>query len=1028
MRLTRPLGPASRLAGPLQSRSATLRAVMILLPIASCAFGQNLSIANYTPVSQQTVQGILTVTYTADLVNTGAALGAVTATVSSLSTSSVQIEAGQNTLQFAPVPANSQVTSSNTFTLLLPGGLPADFSQLQWAFQAAGILLPANLTIAPGGSATLPVNLGSPAPAGGVYISLATSNPSIATVSPSTVFIAPGTSAPRAAPAVSGSNAGSATVSASATGYPTASTQLQVTPGGTTSTTMSFWPGSLTVSANTTQNLTLNLSSAAASPVTVNLSSSNTNVVTVPSTITIPAGAGSAPVALTAIAAGSVTITASALNAGSATAGVTVTQRASTGIVLPGNMSVAAGSSVNFPVALGAAAPSGGVYVTLSSTNSSVAAISPQAVFIPEGMTTPARSAIALTAYTAGTVTITASAAGYPDASVQVQVTGAGPSQSITMSLSPGTLTINGSAAQNLTLSLSTAAASALTVNLSSSNPSVATVPATATLPAGATSLQVPVTGLAAGSVTIMASASGLASASATVTVTGPPAGGILLPANVTVSTGNTSNFPVTLGSPAAAGGVYLTLTSSDPSIAVISPSTLLIPAGATSPRAQATVSGISAGSTTITASAFGYPSASAPVQVAGGSTTPPPTLSFSPGNLTISGGTTGNLALDLSAPMSTGLAVNLSSSNPAVATVPATVTFGAGGTSISVPVTGISAGSANITASAPGISGTNASVTVTNISSGAISLPASLTVGVNQSAAVQVTLSAAAPASGVTVSLASNNTATATVTPAIFIAAGATSAQTPAQISGVGAGSAVITASAPGFTSANTQVQVTSVAGGSFLSPVGGITLNAGSTQDLTLNLSPPPATGVTVTLTSSAPSVATVPATLSTTAGSGTVSIPVTAVAPGSVTITAVTPGFGTATDSVTVPSLSGVSITWYGACWANLTINGYTGNYQAIDFSLTTPSPVVLNGSLFFTANCDPSQGVDNLNDNGALTGSTHMIQGFTHYPGVIPSSAVYWIGNATSVNGQCPAGSLCSGCVSYTSATPSCSTLP
>ena len=171
----------------------------------------------------------------------------------------------------------------------------------------------------------------------------------------------------------------------------------------------------------------------------------------------------------------------------------------------------------------------------------------------------------------------------------------------------------------------------------------------------------------------------------------------------------------------------------------------------------------------------------------------------------------------------------------------------------------------------------------------------------------------------------------------------------------------------------------------------------------------------------------MATVPASLTTTAGS-TLTIPVTAVAPGTATITATTPGWGSATDTVTVASLSGVSITWYGACWANLTINGYTGNFQAIDFALTTPSPVVFNGSLFFTPNCDPSQGVDNLNDTGALTGSTHMIQGFIHHPDVMPSSAVYWIGNATSTNGQCPAGSLCSGCVSYTSATPSCSLLP
>ena len=1021
-----PLGPLFRFAGKLRSRSAGWRPLLILLSIASCALCQSLSVTNYKAVSQQTIRGTLVVSYTADLVNTGAALGAVTATLSNLNTSGVQVEPGENTLQFAPVPANSQVTSSNTFTLLISNSQPVDFSQLQWTFQAAGILVPANLTIAPGSSAPLNVSLGSPAPAGGVYVSLATGNPSTATVSPSTVFIAPGATTPRAAPAVTGSNAGSTTITASATGYPSAITQLQVTSGNTGSTAMSFWPGSLTIPANTTQNLTLNLSAAASSPITVNLSSSNTNVATVPATITIPAGASSAPAPLTAVAAGTATITANAPNLGSATAGVTVTQTPSSGMVLPGSVSVAAGSSVIFPVALGAAAPSGGVFITLASANSSVADISPQQVFIPEGMTTPARGSIAVTGYAAGTTTITAAAAGYAGANTQVVVTGV-TSQNLTMSWSPGSVTINGSATQNLTLSLSAASTAGLTVSLSSSNAAVATVPATVTFPAGITSLPVPVTGLSAGSATITATAPGLAAASATVAVTGPPAGGILLPTNVTVNTGSTVNFPVTLGSPAAAGGVTVTLASSNPSIAAVSPLTLLIPAGATSPRVQPAVTGVGAGSATITASAFGYPTASAPVQVTGGSTPPPPSLNFSPGNLTIASGATGNLVLQLSAPLPTALAVNLSSSNPGVATVAATVSFGAGVTSVSVAVTGISAGNANITASAPGITGTNASVTVATVSSGAISLPASFTVGVNQAATLSVMLSTGAPAGGVTVSLASNNTAVATVTPTLFISAGNTFAQTPVYISGVSAGTAVITASAPGFTSASTQVQVSSVAGTSFLSPFSGITMNAGSTQDLTLNFSPAPASGVTVTLTSSNPSVATVPASLTTTAGS-TLTIPVTAVAPGTATITATTPGWGSATDTVTVASLSGVSITWYGACWANLTINGYTGNFQAIDFALTTPSPVVFNGSLFFTPNCDPSQGVDNLNDTGALTGSTHMIQGFIHHPDVMPSSAVYWIGNATSTNGQCPAGSLCSGCVSYTSATPSCSLLP
>ena len=41
----------------------------------------------------------------------------MTAIVTSLNPSIVQVAAGLDSLQFAPVTANSQVTSSNTFTL-----------------------------------------------------------------------------------------------------------------------------------------------------------------------------------------------------------------------------------------------------------------------------------------------------------------------------------------------------------------------------------------------------------------------------------------------------------------------------------------------------------------------------------------------------------------------------------------------------------------------------------------------------------------------------------------------------------------------------------------------------------------------------------------------------------------------------------------------------------------------------------------------------------------------------------------------
>ena len=1010
---------------PALTSCARLIALSILICSAAFGQGQVLSITNYQLVSAQTIQRTLNVTYRADLVNTGTALEAVTAIVTSLNPT-VHVAAGQDTLQFAPVPANSQVTSSNTFTLQIDFNVPVDFSQLQWIFQTAGILLPANVTVTPGDTVNFPVTLGTAAPPGGVLITLASSNPATATVSPSSFFVSQGMTYQRGVTTVTGNHAGSATITASAPGYATANGQVLVASGGTTAMTMSFWPGSLTINGTATQNLTLNLSAPAPAGLVVNLGSSNATVATVPATVSFGTGTTGVSVLVKGVAAGSVTITASAPNIASATASVTVTQPAAGGIRLPGNVTLAPGDTVNFPITLGTAAPAGGVFITLASSDPSIAIAWPSNLLIPEGVTSTPRTVTTVSGISAGLATITASAFGYPTASAQVQVTRGG-TGAMTMSFSPVSLTINGTATQNLTLNLSAPALAALVVNLRSSNAAVASAPATVSFATGMTSVAVPVTGVAAGSVTITASAPNIASATASVTVTQPAAGGIRLPGNVTLAPGDTVNFPITLGTAAPAGGVFITLASSDPSIAIAWPSNLLIPEGVTStPRTVTTVSGISAGLATITASAFGYPTASAQVQVTRGGTGAM-TMSFSPVSLTINGTATQNLTLNLSAPALAALVVNLRSSNAAVASAPATVSFATGMTSVAVPVTGVAAGSVTITASAPNVASATASVTVTQPAAGAILLPASATVGLNQSLALQVTLPAPAPAGGVTVSLASSDTATATVTPSVFVAARSTFSTTPPQVNGIKLGSATITASALGFTPGSTQIQVNANGGSCYFSPGFGLTIIAGSTQDLTLNLMPPPASGLTVSLSSSNTSVATVPATVTYLGNSGGVPVPVTGVAAGSATITATTSSFGTATSTVTVTSLNGASVIWYGACWATLTLYGYTGNFQGIDFALSTPVPVAVQGSLFFTPNCDPSQGIDNMNDFGSLTGSTHMVQGFSRHPDTIPSSAMYWIGNATTF-GTCPPGSLCSGCVTYTKATPNCSTMP
>jgi hypothetical protein len=183
----------------------------------------------------------------------------------------------------------------------------------------------------------------------------------------------------------------------------------------------------------------------------------------------------------------------------------------------------------------------------------------------------------------------------------------------------------------------------------------------------------------------------------------------------------------------------------------------------------------------------------------------------------------------------------------------------------------------------------------------------------------------------------------------------------------------------------------------------------------------------GFTVNLLSSDPTKATVAASVTFAFGATSANVPVTGIAAGLATITASATGFTSVSVNVSVSSSGAATATWYAACWQTGTIYGATGNFQAIDFALSTSTPVTVQGSLFFAPNCDASQGIDNMNDFGAVTGSGHWVQGFTHHPDTIPSSAVYWIGPLTA-NGMCAPGAPCSGCVNYTATTINCSIAP
>ena len=117
------------------------------------------------------------------------------------------------------------------------------------------------------------------------------------------------------------------------------------------------------------------------------------------------------------------------------------------------------------------------------------------------------------------------------------------------------------------------------------------------------------------------------------------------------------------------------------------------------------------------------------------------------------------------------GVTVTLTSNPTGLLTLPATVTINQGQTSAPFTLTGVAPGATTITGTAPGFGAGTVPVTVT---SSVISLGALPNLGPGQTASLPISLSTAAPASGVTVSFTSTNPSVATVTPSVFIPGGA--------------------------------------------------------------------------------------------------------------------------------------------------------------------------------------------------------------------------------------------------------------
>ena len=242
--------------------------------------------------------------------------------------------------------------------------------------------------------------------------------------------------------------------------------------------------------------------------------------------------------------------------------------------------------------------------------------------------------------------------------------------------------------------------------------------------------------------------------------------------------------------------------------------------------------------------------------------------LNLNPTTVTGASTSTGTVTLSAAAP-ARGTTVTLSSNSVSLATVPASVTVAGGATSATFTITTAAvtkSTSVTISASLNGTTKT-ANLNLQQLALKSISLSPTSVIGGNASTGT-VTLNGPAAAGGSVVTISSSNSAKASAPANVTVAAGATSATfavTTVPVSG--SASVKISASFNGATqNANLTVTLPSLSATS-LNPT---TVKGGSTSTGTVTLNGvAPTGGVTVSLSSSKTSVATVPSNVTVAAG---------------------------------------------------------------------------------------------------------------------------------------------------------------
>ncbi len=251
-------------------------------------------------------------------------------------------------------------------------------------------------------------------------------------------------------------------------------------------------------------------------------------------------------------------------------------------------------------------------------------------------------------------------------------------SRVVTPTISATSVTFEGGTPVTGTVSLDAVApAGGTTVGLTSSVPTLVTVPATVLVPAGSVSATFAVTSIqtAVETPVTLTATFPAATASVTLTVLASPTVASVSLSPTSVTGGTTSTATVTLTGPAPAGGATITLASANTSIATV-PASVAVPAGSTSATFTVTTSLESATTSVGISAAYHDTTRSAVLTVTG----VPGVASLTPNPPIVDGGNSVTATVSLNNPAPAGGAVVvLASSNPTLATVPASVTVAAG-------------------------------------------------------------------------------------------------------------------------------------------------------------------------------------------------------------------------------------------------------------------------------------------------------------------------------------------------------------